>query len=151
MSLYYILSKCLCMNNGVDFILWAHGGTLYECCRMYCNKTSSDSRIFYVLVDLVCNKTSSDSRILYVLLDLVCILVCIEFGSWVWILLKRFKLCSGYLFLIYILLLYIVLRVRRRGNRPPPLSGVVCLSWQIWEDKEFLSFISGKNRMGVAT
>ena len=28
-----------------------------------------------------CNKTSSDSWILYVLLDLVCILVCIEFDS----------------------------------------------------------------------
>jgi len=30
---------------------------------------------------MYCNKTSSDSRILYVLLDLVCILVCIEFDS----------------------------------------------------------------------
>jgi len=41
--------------------------------------------------------------------------------------------------------------VRRRGDRPPPSSsGVECLSWQIWGDKEFLSFISGKNGMGVA-
>jgi hypothetical protein len=32
-----------------------------------------------------------------------------------------------------------------------PSSAVVSLSWQRWEDKEFLSFISGKNGMGVAT
>jgi hypothetical protein len=45
-----------------------------------------------------------------------------------------------------------VVRVRRRDDHPPPsLSGVVCLSWQIWGDKEFLSFISEKNRMEVAT
>jgi hypothetical protein len=44
-----------------------------------------------------------------------------------------------------------VAHVRRRDDRPPPSSGVEFLSWQIYEDKEFLSFISGKNGMGVAT
>jgi hypothetical protein len=39
---------------------------------------------------------------------------------------------------------HIVARVQCRGDRPPPSSGVECLSWQICEDKEFLSFISGK-------
>jgi hypothetical protein len=35
--------------------------------------------------------------------------------------------------------------VRRRGDRPPPSSGVVSLSILAnMEDKEFLSFISGK-------
>jgi hypothetical protein len=43
---------------------------------------------------------------------------------------------------------HIVARVQCRGDRPPPSSGVECLSWQIWEDKEFLSFISGKNWNG---
>jgi hypothetical protein len=44
----------------------------------------------------------------------------------------------------------IVARVRRCGDRPP--HSIVCVSiWQIWKDKGFLSFISGKNGMGVAT
>ena len=35
-----------------------------------------------------------------------------------------------------------VARVRRRSNRPP--SSVCKSIWQIWKDKKFLSFISGK-------
>jgi len=43
----------------------------------------------------------------------------------------------------------VVACVWRRSDRPPPSSsGVECLSWQIWEDKEFLSFISGKKWNG---
>jgi hypothetical protein len=44
-----------------------------------------------------------------------------------------------------------VAHVRRRVDCLPPSSGVECLSWEIWEDKEFLSFISGKNGIGVGT
>jgi ribonuclease HI len=42
-----------------------------------------------------------------------------------------------------------VAREMCRGDRPPTLNCVWV--WKIWGDKEFLSLISGKNRMGVAT
>jgi hypothetical protein len=54
--------------------------------------------------------------------------------------LKQSQFLDGRLY--QMLTVIYVARVRHRGDRP--LSGNIVSIWQIWGDKEFLSFISGK-------
>ena len=61
--------------------------------------------------------------------------------------LKQSQFLDGRLY--QMLTVIYVARVRHHGDRP--LSGSIVSIWQIWGDKEFLSFYQWKNEMGVAT
>jgi hypothetical protein len=95
MSLYYMLRKCLCVNNGVEFLRWA----LYERCRMHCNKTSR------WLVNIIISKV--DYKCVWCVFFFSSYIY-IEFKSWVWILFfKQVKSCCELFILNFIYYFYI--------------------------------------------